>query len=102
MTLGRADLVLVETRRLLAEARAIVEGSVGDAPGEPAGTGNPSAARSVTVLSLYEELRARLAVIDDARVRELLGAITANVQEIGRLEADMEDLRDLRRGMAKV
>lgn len=102
MALGRAEQVLDETRRLLAEARAIVEGSLGDGADGPSGAEKPPEARSVTVLSLYEELRARLAAIDDARVHELLGAISANVHDLGRLEADMEDLRDLRRGMEKV
>jgi len=89
---AEAASLLDETRILLEQAREVVCGSLeaDEAAAE---------ASAQSVLSLYEELRARLGAIDDDRVRALLASIARNVEQLERLAARSDRLRGLRRAL---
>jgi hypothetical protein len=80
------DQLLVVTRELIHEARAVMDG--GDLA--------RSAARS-GVLGQYEALCRALDGIDPVRVRMLLGRIAEHVERLNELQGDVERLRRLRK-----
>jgi len=88
---GELDDVLDETRGLLAEAAAIVDGSLGGGDGADA-----------TILSLYEELRVRLDQVDDRRVKALLERIARNVQRLSSLQGEVDRVQRLRDAIGRL
>jgi len=90
--------LLAETRRILTDARHLLDS-------EPSASGGDSAgARSSGggVLSLYEQLRAGLERIEDVRLRQLLARVAANVEQLQTLSADIEQIRGLRRAIEEL
>jgi hypothetical protein len=90
--LGRPRDVLDQTRLVLADAHQLIKGSLDSEDVSPK---DASADRSV--LSLYEELRLRLGSIEETRIRGLLSSVAENIEQLSKLSAEVERLRQLRK-----
>jgi hypothetical protein len=93
---GEWSSLLADIRAVLTEARDLLDGAGAAGARGPGRASNPGRA---SVTALYDELRQRLADIDDSRIDGLLGRVSKQVETLNRIAAELEGLRRAARSL---